>query len=84
MPGFGTMAASRRDKGAKYDRLNTSSPPPETSSPPDNVPSFDVHQATQSILNQHLKTFRSSKKRQLVVMTLAFVGSLLFLYWVIG
>jgi hypothetical protein len=84
MPGFGTIAASGRDKGGKYDRLSTSSPPPEALRPLEDVPSFDVHQATQRILNQHLKTFHSSKRRQMIIMTSAFVGSLLFLYWAIG
>jgi hypothetical protein len=84
MPGFGTIASSGRDAGGKYDRLNTSSPPPEDLPPLETLPSFDVHQATQRILNQHLKTFHSSKRRQLIIMSSAFVGALMFLYWVIG
>ncbi|EPE31301.1 Phosphoglycerate mutase-like protein [Glarea lozoyensis ATCC 20868] len=83
MPGFGTIGSSGR--GGKYDRLNTASPPPpEDLPPPESLPSFDVHQATQRILNQHLKTFHSSKRRQLIIMSSSFIGALLFLYWVIG
>jgi hypothetical protein len=88
MPGFGSivesLVAREHDHGGKYDRLNTSSPPPEALPPSEDSPSFDIHQATQRRLNRHLKTFQSSKKKELVIMTSAFVGSLLFLYWVIG
>ncbi|KAF4630563.1 hypothetical protein G7Y89_g7577 [Cudoniella acicularis] len=62
----------------KYERLLASGPAPRT------LPAFDVHEVTQRILDRHLKTFQSSKRRQLVIMSLTVIGVLLFLYRVIG
>lgn len=78
MSGFGATTVRDRGQNIKYDRLSTSSPPPET------LPTFDVHEATQRILDRHLESFKSSKKRQLIMMSGTVIGALVFLYWVIG
>ena len=81
MSGFGTTqeGATGNRNNIKYGRVSQNEDSPESQ-----PSAFDVHEATARILNQHLKTFQSSKRRQLIIMSSSVLGAFLFLYWVIG
>ncbi|CAG8952476.1 hypothetical protein HYFRA_00001223 [Hymenoscyphus fraxineus] len=53
MSGFEATTVRDRGQHIKYARLSGSSAPPET------LPTFDVHEATQRILDHHLESFKS-------------------------
>ncbi|KAG9234958.1 histidine phosphatase superfamily [Amylocarpus encephaloides] len=64
----------------KYDRLiNSAEPEVLVVGGPS---SSDGREATPRILDRHLKHFRSSKKRQLAITSMAVLGALSFLYWI--
>ncbi|KAH6673628.1 histidine phosphatase superfamily [Halenospora varia] len=69
---------ARGGKKYKYERLLDTEPAPEATR------TLDVHEATHRILDHHLKTFRSIKRRQLILMASTVIGALVLLYWVIG
>jgi len=79
MPDFGTTRRNGRDQSGKYGRISTSSPPPEETGS-----SSNVHHATQERLSRHLEAFHSNKRKEVLVMALGFVGTLVFLYWIVG
>lgn len=69
---------ARGGKKYKYERLLDTEPAPEATR------TLDDHEATHRILDHHLKTFRSIKRRQLILMASTVIGVLVLLYWVIG